>query len=150
MWGLGGTVSLLLGSIGIILPLLPTVPFLLLSAFCFARSSEPAHVWLLSHRYFGPPILQWQEHGAISNTAKVLAMVSLIFVLGMSFLMQVPLYALLAQLVALICVACFILTRPSGASAPENALVPAPTESADLVPDTVMDSGTEFAGPINS
>ena len=60
-----GLFSVLLAGVGIALPLLPTVPFLLLAAFFFARSSERLHNWLLSHATFGPMISDWNEHGAI-------------------------------------------------------------------------------------
>jgi uncharacterized membrane protein YbaN (DUF454 family) len=51
-----GSITLLLGTIGIFLPLLPTTPFLLVTAFCYARSSDKLHKWLLSHKHFGPYI----------------------------------------------------------------------------------------------
>lgn len=51
-----GLLALALGAIGLFLPLLPTAPFLLLSALCFARASERLYGWLISHPVFGPPI----------------------------------------------------------------------------------------------
>lgn len=54
-----GTVSVGLGAVGAILPLLPTTPFLLLAVLCFARSSERMHTWLLAHRWFGPYIVNY-------------------------------------------------------------------------------------------
>jgi uncharacterized protein len=56
-----GTISLALGAIGIFLPILPTTPFLLLSAACYMRSSERMHKWLLSKRWFGAYIRNYQE-----------------------------------------------------------------------------------------
>ncbi|AVV81902.1 membrane protein [Shewanella putrefaciens] len=47
-----GLTALALGLLGIVLPLLPTVPFILLAAFCFARSSERLHMWLMAHPWF--------------------------------------------------------------------------------------------------
>lgn len=66
-----GILSLSLGIIGIFLPILPTTPFLLLATFCFSRSSDRLHNWLLSHRVFGPPILDWNEHRVIGVRAKI-------------------------------------------------------------------------------
>lgn len=59
-----------LGLIGIVLPGLPTTPFVLLAAYCAARGSKRLHDWLLAHRLFGPMIRDWQESGAVSRKAK--------------------------------------------------------------------------------
>ena len=65
-----GTVSLVTGIVGILLPLLPTTPFLLLAAACYARSSERFYNGLLANRYFGPPIRQWREERTVSPKSK--------------------------------------------------------------------------------
>ena len=69
-----GLLTLTLGLIGIVVPLLPTTPFLLLSAACFARSSQRLYNWLLAHRWFGPTIRDYRLHRAVSLRAKVLAL----------------------------------------------------------------------------
>jgi uncharacterized membrane protein YbaN (DUF454 family) len=68
-----GWVFVLVGVIGIFIPLLPTTPFLLLAAFCFHKSSERFHGWLLNHKVLGPPVKNWTEHRIISKKAKVTA-----------------------------------------------------------------------------
>lgn len=68
-----GGVSLGLGILGIFLPLLPTTPFLLLSAAIWMRSSPRLHAWLLGHKRLGPYIRNFQEHRAIPIAAKVVA-----------------------------------------------------------------------------
>lgn len=75
-WGLlaAGWISVVLGTVGIFLPLLPTTPFLLLAAVCFARSSERAHRWLLGHRYFGSFLRDYLAGCGISLRAKVTAL----------------------------------------------------------------------------
>ena len=76
-----GFIFLGLGVIGVFLPLLPTTPFLLVSAGCFARSSDKWHRWLLANRIFGPIIKDWQEKKCISMTTKIFA-ISLVFLFG--------------------------------------------------------------------
>lgn len=72
-WWLLAYASLALGVIGIVVPGLPTVPFVLLSAFAAARGSRRLHAKLLAHRRFGPMIHDWQTQGAVSRRAKWLA-----------------------------------------------------------------------------
>lgn len=71
-----GLVSLALGSIGVILPLLPTVPFVILAAFCFANSSPRLELWLVEHRVFGIHITNWRERRAITRRGKWAATVA--------------------------------------------------------------------------
>lgn len=72
----GGFTALALGSIGVVLPLLPTVPFVILAAFCFARSSPRLEAWLLDHHFFGSHILNWRERRAITKRGKWSALVA--------------------------------------------------------------------------
>ncbi len=77
-----GTIAIGLGVIGIFVPLLPTTPFLLLAAACFARSSESLYTWLIGHRWFGGYIRHYHEHKAITLRAKVVALAFLWGVMG--------------------------------------------------------------------
>lgn len=74
-WMVAGALSLVLGVIGIFLPLLPTTPFVLLAAFCFARGSARCEAWLLGHPRFGPVIAQWRANRAVPLRAKQAAWV---------------------------------------------------------------------------
>lgn len=65
------------GIVGVFVPLLPTVPFLILAAFCFGRGSPRFERWLLDHPRFGPPVRDWREHRAISRRGKRAALVGL-------------------------------------------------------------------------
>ncbi|MDX1966979.1 MAG: YbaN family protein [Planctomycetaceae bacterium] len=80
LYFLGGAVALGLGLAGIVLPLLPTTPFLLLSSYCFVRSSPAAHRWLLSHRWFGPYLRDWELHRGVRRSVKLVAVSSVALV----------------------------------------------------------------------
>ena len=71
-----GLMSLLLAAAGAVLPLLPTVPFVLLAAFFFARGHPPLEAWLLRHPVFGPHIVAWRARGAISRRGKRAALLA--------------------------------------------------------------------------
>lgn len=70
-----GLTALALGLLGIVLPLLPTVPFILLAAFCFARSSDRLHLWLMTHPWFADALTQWQQQGAMRKGLKRKALI---------------------------------------------------------------------------
>lgn len=112
LWAAFGLLALGLGVIGIAVPLLPTVPFLLLAAFCFARSSERLHNWLLAHPVLGPPIEAWNRSGAIARRAKFVASGSMLLVFMASLLLGLRPLILVIQGAVLCCVALFIWTRP--------------------------------------
>jgi len=113
VWALLGLISVGLGIVGIVLPLLPTVPFLLLAAFFFARSSEALHSWLISHPRFGPPIVDWQTRGAISPRVKRLSTLSVAAVFGLSLILGLRPLILIVQAIALTGVMIFIWSRPN-------------------------------------
>lgn len=114
VWTIAGLICLTLGAIGLFLPFLPTVPFLLAAGFFFGRSSERLHRWLLAHPVFGPPIHNWNEHGAISRRAKFLATLSCAAALAMSAALGFSGKVILLQSVALAGALIFIWTRPDG------------------------------------
>jgi uncharacterized protein len=66
----GGVIATGLGVIGIFLPIMPTVPFLILAAFCFARSNPALEARIMNHPIYGPPIRTWREKGAVSRRGK--------------------------------------------------------------------------------
>lgn len=83
-----GFCALGLGLAGIVLPLLPTAPFILLAATCFAKSSIRFHDWLLNQRIAGPIIREWQTHRAMPRRAKRLAYLLMALSFGSSILVM--------------------------------------------------------------
>lgn len=83
LW-LAGTVSLALGLIGVLLPGLPTTPFVLLAAACYAKASPRLHRWLLNHRLTGPLLRDWEAHRSLTRRTKTIAVVSMLVMVGFS------------------------------------------------------------------
>ncbi|MGB0659451.1 MAG: YbaN family protein [Mangrovicoccus sp.] len=112
LWLSFGILTMGLGLLGAILPLLPTVPFFLLATFCFARSSPRLHEWLITHPTYGGHIRAWQSSGAIRPAAKRVATLSI----GVAFLISVILGVgpkiLVIQALVLGAVLVFLWTRP--------------------------------------
>ena len=109
-----GTVFLGLGALGLVLPVLPTTPFVLLAAACYLRASERLHRRLVTSRTFGPTIVAWQEHGAIPSRAKAIAIALIALTFGLSVLFVVEPPLMRAGLVALgIILAVWLASRPS-------------------------------------
>lgn len=114
VWLILGLMSVGLATLGAFLPLLPTVPFLLLAAFFFARSSERLHNWLLTHPKFGDPIIDWHERGAIQRRVKWIASGSMLAAFAISLAFGVRPTILIIQALVLGSVALFIWSRPEG------------------------------------
>lgn len=79
-----GAVSIILGVIGIFVPLWPTTCFLLLAGWCFARSSRRAERWLYENRLFGPFLSDYREHGIISSRVRRVSLATLWLFIGAS------------------------------------------------------------------
>ncbi|MGG7606446.1 YbaN family protein [Massilia sp. BKSP1R2A-1] len=96
-YNVAGAIAVLLGILGIFLPLLPTTPFLLLASWCFARGSDRLHGWLLSHRVFGEYLRNFEAGRGIPLKAKIVATVMLwgSLLLGMRRFEGLPVPALL-------------------------------------------------------
>ncbi len=96
-----GLIALGLGLIGIVLPILPTVPFILLAAFCFARSSDRLHAWLMTHPWFSEALTNWQERRAIRKDLKRKAY----WISGLSFAISIAIVPLVWVKIFLLCTA---------------------------------------------
>jgi len=112
LWFSLGWISLGLGLLGAFLPILPTTPFMLLSAAAFAKSSPRLHRWIVEHPTFGPPVRDWHAHGAISRRAKLMATAAMGAVLLLSLLLRLRWEVLAVQALCLVGAGAFILSRP--------------------------------------
>lgn len=83
LWA-AGTVSLVLGLIGVLLPGLPTTPFVLLAAACYARASPRLHRWMLEHRWIGPLLRDWEANRSLTRRTKTLAVGSMLLMVSFS------------------------------------------------------------------
>ena len=79
LYVLFGTIFLGLGILGIVLPVLPTTPFLLLAAACYLRGSEKLHKWLIQHKIFGEFIQNYMEGKGIKRKQKIISIIFLSF-----------------------------------------------------------------------
>ena len=113
VWFAVGLGAVLLAALGVVLPLLPTTPFLLVAVYAFARSSDRWHAWLRNHRVFGPIIDDWRRHGAIHRRTKIVGVASMAGVFGVSLAIGVGPVVLAVQAVVLTASAAFVLSRPS-------------------------------------
>ena len=105
-----GIISLLLGTLGVFLPLLPTTPFLLLSLYCFSKSSKKFHKALLENRIFGQYIKDYQEKKGITLKNKIIALSVLGVSVTYSFLKIASLHLKIFLIIVLIGVSFHILT----------------------------------------
>jgi uncharacterized membrane protein YbaN (DUF454 family) len=87
---LGGLLSLAIGTIGVFIPLLPTTPFLLLSAACFVRSSDRLYHWLINHRIFGNYIRNYREHRALTRPSKIITLLILWITISYTAFFAIP------------------------------------------------------------
>ena len=85
-----GTLFVALGIAGIFLPVLPTTPFMLLAATCYARASTRFYNWLLNNRMLGPTILEWRRYRSIPYRVKWTAIVLMAVTLSISIVYFVP------------------------------------------------------------
>ena len=111
-------VCLVFGMIGIVVPLLPTTPFLILAAYFFSRGSRRMHDWLINHAIFGPPIRVWRENRAVSTPAKTCAVIAIVLLFTLSLVLDVPQWALVIEGIILSAVVLYLLTRPTPSSHP--------------------------------
>lgn len=109
-----GWAFVVVGLVGIFLPILPTTPFALVAAYCFSKGSPRWHAWLLARPILGPLIVDWERDGVIAPRAKVLATVMMVLLFAYT-LVFVPVAVWVKVFIVLIAIAIlvFIWSRPS-------------------------------------
>ncbi len=120
LWLTLGFVAVACAIAGIILPLVPTTPFLLLAAFAFARSSPRLHDWLVTHPRLGPPINDWRRHRAIRRRTKVVAVAAMAAFLALGAATGLSGEIILAQAIVFAAVAAFVVSRPGVPAADDS------------------------------
>lgn len=115
-----GILSVALGTVGIVVPLLPTTPLLLLAAACFVRSSDRLYGWLIGHRLFGSYILNYREHRAVTWQTKFFTLALLWTAIGYSTVAVVSSLVLRAlMLVIALAVSIHVLSLKTLGNAPK-------------------------------
>tara|TARA_B100000579_G_scaffold6400_1_gene4876 strand:- start:172 stop:561 length:390 start_codon:yes stop_codon:yes gene_type:complete len=108
-----GLLFLVLGFIGLLLPVIPTTPFILVSVWFFARSSKKLENWLVNHKIFGKSIRDWKEKGAISKKAKMSAIPLILFSFSTTIYFSELFYLNLFLAFLGVSISTFIITRPN-------------------------------------
>ena len=111
---IAGLASMILGFIGMFLPILPTTPFMILAAFFFSKSSEKLHKWLLTRPHVGKLIHDWELHGVIRMKAKAASTIVIIPLFAFTlFFVDTPNWVKGVLLLIACGVLYFIWSRPS-------------------------------------
>ncbi len=109
-----GSLCLVIGIIGIFLPLLPTTPLAILAAYFYSKGSPRLHRWLLGTKTLGPLIQDWENHGVIRPGAKVLSTVMIVVLFSFTVVfVDVSVYIKAVVVLIGVGVLAFILSRPS-------------------------------------
>ena len=103
---------LALAMVGIFLPGLPTVPFLLLTALFAARGSDRLHRWLYAHPHLGKLLIDWEQQGAVSRTSKVIAVLMLIISWVVMYHRLNNIWLLVGVAVLFLAIAAYLVSRP--------------------------------------
>ena len=131
LWFVAGTACVVLGAIGIVLPILPTTPFLLAAAACYYKSSPRMHRWLLNNKWFGEYIRNYTEGKGLTKKTKITALallwatigISTVFMLNRLLSAQLVLPMQIIMIAVAIAVSLHILRLPTFKKIKENTQI---------------------------
>ena len=131
LWFIAGTICVVLGAIGIVLPILPTTPFLLAAAACYYKSSPRMHRWLLNNKWFGEYIRNYTEGKGLTKKTKITALallwatigISTVFMLNRLLSAQLVLPMQIIMIAVAIAVSLHILRLPTFKKTKENTQI---------------------------
>lgn len=112
LWLTLAGICLVLGVVGLLLPVMPTTPFILLAAFAAARGSARLHAWLHNHPQFGPALRDWEREGAVSRRAKLVATIAMSCSTVVLFLISPRWWIAAVVSTAMLAVAVWLWFRP--------------------------------------
>jgi uncharacterized membrane protein YbaN (DUF454 family) len=112
IWRSIALASLLLGLVGLLLPLLPTVPFMLVAAWAAGHGWPALEIWLLGHARLGPPLRRWRDRGSVPRRAKWMASLAMVGSGLVLFLTPLPTWLKASALAAMVAVAVWLWRRP--------------------------------------
>ena len=112
LWAGIGWTCVGLAVVGTALPVMPTVPFLLVAAWAFSKSSPALRARIRHHPRYGPMIRAWQDRGVVPRLAKVWAIAAMSFGVGLGVWLKLPVTVVAVQAAVCLAIAAFLVTRP--------------------------------------
>lgn len=112
LWRAAALAAFVIGIVGIAIPVLPTVPFLILSAWAASKGWPAFELWLLQHRLYGPHIRKWREYGIVPRYAKLWAILTMTASAILLQLLDVPRWLQVGAPLTMAVVAVWLWRRP--------------------------------------
>lgn len=112
LWRTSALCALLIGFIGLAIPVMPTVPFVIFAAFAASKGWPALDRWLSTHPTYGSHICNWRDHGAVSRKAKVFAVAMMLMGALTLQLVPVPLWLRVSIPLLMVCIAIWLCLRP--------------------------------------
>ncbi len=112
LWRLAGGIALIIGLIGMAIPILPTTPFILVAAYGFTRGSRKIYRWVVDPNSLGTGFAEWRRRGIIPPFGGLMIMVVMLVGFVLALLSGLETASLIIELVGLLLVGAYLLTRP--------------------------------------